>query len=315
MRFPSSREERNGRNEGLWESGGRGFISVVGSPARDTLFRVKRLLSVVLVLGVLLAVTGLALVRRQPALPDPNGYDRLVALAVEVPEEVRDLPRTNSPAVTEFALRYTNLVADVTGTLALPSRIPFQYSPENAGRHIKNVMALRRLEKALLACALHRESLHDPVGATEGRLATIALGQQAFRGGVLVDFFVGSAIQLGSLTQLSNSIAGLDAVAIQRAAEGLTRLRASQEPLANYARQERRWLLFGSEWWRDWDTLRELPTDLLHTTTKSSPFVGSPAKRFADLERAYAGTEAALRKRASELANSPVPQAPTPVRP
>ncbi|MEN9675216.1 MAG: hypothetical protein RIS76_1112 [Verrucomicrobiota bacterium] len=290
------------------------FISVVGFSARDTLFRVKRLLSVMLVLGVLLAVTGLAFARRQPALPDPNGYDRLVALAVGIPDDVTYLPRTNSPAVIAFALGHTNLMAEVAATLTLPSQIPLQYSLDDPRRTAATGADLRRLAKALLACALHRETVNDSTGSTEGCLASIALGQQAARGGLMIDFFIGSAIQIFSLSQLSNSITGLDAVSIQRATEGLTRLRASQEPLGNFTRRERRWILVGSGWWQDWDALTELPTDLLRTTTKAS-LVGSFAERFTDLEQAYAGTEAALQRRSLELARPEAPQAPTPVRP
>lgn len=253
-----------------------------------------------------LVVTGIAALalwsgRRARTVPNPNGYDRLAALAATLPETVRDLADTNASAAAaeQFVKGHSNLVSEVIDASASPCLVPLKYSAADLGTAMVNGMGFRRLEKALLVCASAADASGDPQGATRARLASVELGQQCSRGGLLVHFMIGSAIQMYGLTQISNSIGNLDPALCLATARGLAGLRQRQERFREIVRRERRWIWSGSEWWKDWRSAISVPGALISTGRQMS-LAGVPARRFEDLERSYRGTEEALRKRGQE---------------
>jgi hypothetical protein len=60
--------------------------------------------------------------------------------------------------------------------------------------------------------------------AAAGFLAAIKLGQDGIRGGLLIDYMVGSATPVNGLTQLSNSLPRLNAAACKLALLGLSEI-------------------------------------------------------------------------------------------
>ena len=258
----------------------------------------SRLLVAGVVLSALVAL-GVMTARRAPPVPNPNGFDRLLALGTPIPDAVRTLGNstTNATALAEFAHAHSNLVSDVIAAQALPSQVPVTYSPADVQRAMGDGMVLRRLEKALLVIAQQQQAGGDLPAATRTRLAAVELGQHCARGGLLVHFMLGSAIQMYSIAQLSNSIPLLDPNLRRTTADSLAALRARQEPFAECVRRERRWMWAGSGWWKDWRTAISLPTAFVHAGKQMS-FAGSPAQRRQELEQTYLRTVSALRSRA-----------------
>ncbi len=239
--------------------------------------------------------------RRSPALPNPNGYDRLMVMANSVPKDVPELVGTNAAAFARFAATHSTLVDEVQAALRLPAAVPVNYSNAWLTRRTPELMSLRRLEKALLACAHHLDSTGDLQAATAARLAGVKLGQQGTRGGLLIDFMVGSATQINGLTRLSNSLPRMDLLTCGFALAGLKELEASQELLSSYVGRERHWMLVGSEWWRDWDAAKELPVALLKPASQAAMFGGTANERWLELQSAFAGTEVAILRRLADL--------------
>lgn len=209
--------------------------------------------------GLAVAVAGVLVGRRQPPLPSPNGHDRLLALAAQIPADVSDLDEKGGVTTGQFAAAHSNLVTEVQRALDLPALVPVAYTSSWIGGRMPELMSLRRLGKAVLACARHSASQADLMAATGARLATIKLGQQGTRGGLLIDFMVGSAMQINGLTHLSNSLPRTESASCKIALDGLLALQASQESLSAYVARERRWMFVGSEWWQDWRTAKDLP--------------------------------------------------------
>lgn len=252
----------------------------------------------------LLSVITVVLGRRAPEQPNPNGYDRLLALAAPIPNHVGDLDDKGAPTTAQFVAAHSNVVTEAQQALELPTLVPVTYTGAWLTKRMPELMSLRRLEKALLACARHRQTSGDPQAATAARLAVVKLGQQGVRGGLLIDFMVGTATQINGLTQLSNSLPVMDSAACQLALAGVQELQAGREPLSRYFGRERRWVLFGSEWWRnlDWELAIKLPGALLSPAKQNGMFVGqTPLQRSQDLQLAYAGVESALQRRLEEL--------------
>lgn len=252
----------------------------------------------------LMAVGAVVLGRRAPELPNPNGYDRLLAVAAQIPNHVADLDEKGAPTTAQFVAAHPNVVAETQRALELPAQIPVTYTSVWLSKRMPELMNLRRLEKALLAIARHSHSSNDLQAATAARFAAVKLGQHGVRGGVLIDFMVGAAIQVNGLTQISNSVPAMDVAGCQLGLIGLHALQAGQEPLSGYVGRERRWILFGSEWWKnlDLELAMKLPGMLLNPAKQQAMFVDqTPLQRSQELQLAYAGLESALRRRLGEL--------------
>lgn len=252
-----------------------------------------------ILLALLALVAAVLWNRRTPAVPNPNGYDRLLELAANVPVFELDRVRTNPTRLTELVQSQPRLVTEVVAANQLPSAVPVRYSDSQLGGRMNAAADLRRLEKAIVAHALLAELERRPADGVTARLAGIQIGQNGTRGGLMVDFMVGSAIQIYGLAGLSNQVRNLDADTCQRALNSLRTLRDAQEPLSQFERRERRWMLYASGWWRDFGTARELLTSWKRPAENVSLF-GTPAGRHRDLQKAYRETEAALETRLRE---------------
>jgi len=255
--------------------------------------------------GLLAVVVG----RQAPEMPNPNGYDRLLALAAPIPNHVGDLDQKGAPTTAQFVAAHPNVVADAQRALELRAVVPVVYTSAWLGKRMPELMSIRRLEKALLAWARHSQSFSDLPAATAARLAAVKLGQNGFRGGLLIDFMVGSATQISGLTELSNSVPAMDVAGCQLTLTEVHALQSSQEPLSSHVGRERRWILFGSEWWKnlDWELVMTIPGMLLNPAKQDAMLVDqTPLQRSQELQLAYAGVESALRARLKELqANKP----------
>lgn len=250
----------------------------------------------------LLTVIAVVLGWREPELPNPNGWDRLVALASEVQlGEVLALD-ANSPEVTaQFAAAHSNLVSQVQEALELPARVPVAHDSRGIGRHMNGLVSLPLLEKGMLAIARQREVELDPIGATQARLAVIRLGQQGIRGGSLMDYSVGVPIQISGLRELTNSLAQMNSDACHLALAEVRSLGASQEPLSDFVARTRRWMLLDGEWWRDWTAAKDLPMALLELENQTDGNGKTARASSQELEAAFMQAEASLVRRIAEL--------------
>ena len=249
-----------------------------------------------LLLGLLALVATALWIRRPQPLPNPNGYDRLLALAATVPAFELERVKTNQAQLAELVQSQPQLLEEVLAAHQLPSVVPVQYSRDDLKGRMNAAGDLRRLEKAILARAILAELKQRTADGVTARLAGIELGQKGSRGGLMIDFMVGSAIQMYGLAGLSNQVRNLDAETCQRALNSLRTLREEQEPLTQFERRERRWMLWSSGWWKDFDTARELIASWRRPAENVSLF-GTPAGRHRDLQKAYLETEAALEAR------------------
>ena len=254
--------------------------------------------------GLVLAVAVLSLVAgKVTKLPNPNGYDRLVSIAGRIPEDVRDLPATNSVALAHFATEHSGLIGEVEDALKLPAAAPLAMGQEWFADQAAEFMSVRSLEKALLAVARHAEIAGDSALAVRGRLAVIELGQRIGRGGLLIHYFLSAAIQINGLKVLSNGVPQMDRAACQFALREIPRIQGSLEPLSGYLGRERRWLLTSSQWWRDWETAKQIPQSLVDPARGS--FWGTPQQRARELAECYAGLERVLQRRIEGLTDLP----------
>lgn len=254
-----------------------------------------------LAVGLLLVIV-VALARRPSQLPTPNGWDRLVALAAQLPlGDVLSLDAKGPDSTAQFVAAHSNLVSQVQEALDLPARVPVAQSSRDIGRHVNGLMSLPFLEKSLLTIARQREAEQDLTGAIKARSAVIKLGQQGIRGGSLMDYTVGVPIQINGLRELTNNLAQMNSNSCQVAIGEVRALSTSREPLSNFVTRTRRWMLLDGEWWRDWAAAKDLPSALWDLESQTAGNGKTARGCSQELEATFAQTEAALVGRLAAL--------------
>lgn len=215
--------------------------------------------------GVILATAvvavGLRWARRlPPPRPVPDGYDQLVTLGQGVSDEDWRLSE-NGAARAVFGFRHPLLVQETREALRHPVEA-FSARSDTELDKLRHMMALKRLGNSLGHLAANAAWTHDCRTALEIHLVRVELGLRAVRGGVLIDFMVGTAIESGGLmgiASLTNCPGPMDA---GPALVALRRLLAAEEPVVAVLRRERRWMWLESGWWRSPDGVMDHATEV-----------------------------------------------------
>lgn len=251
--------------------------------------------------GVLTAI-AVAVGRRSPELPNPNGWDRLVALASQIPPgEVLSLDASGPDSTAQFVATHSNLLSQIQEALELPSRVPVAHNSADIGRHMNGLATWPFLEKCLLAVARQRDTEQNPMGGIKARAAVIKLGQRGIHGGSVMDYMVGVPIQINGLRELTNNLAQMNSNSCHVVIGEVRVLRNAVEPLADYVARTRRWMLLNGNWWRDWTTAKELSRLLVSLESQPGGNGKTPRACSEELDATFAQVEAALIGRLAEL--------------
>lgn len=139
-----------------------------------------------------------------PPVPEPNGYDQLMAAAEMIAprtgfydemesEELRSIVEQNKPALQ---LAREALEQEIV--------VPIDWSIDpvvgnDSSEHIK---ALRQLSRAFIADSQFQLYENNGLEAMQRSLETYRLGAKCYKGGLIVDLLVGIAVKGVSLEQL-----------------------------------------------------------------------------------------------------------------
>ncbi len=188
------------------------------------------------VVGLLVAMVGGSLFvppPALPALPDPNGYDDLIAAGKLVTGDW-NLPRFEAAPVETIRPLVegnTKALERIRLGLGRESRFTLDYSPETLNRGIEGVGPLRACGRVLLANAR--------LAALEGRtseakafaLDTIRAGRAGSNGGLAVQALAGIAMESQGLALLAKLQDTLSTEECRGLIEDLVRLDASRESM------------------------------------------------------------------------------------
>lgn len=193
-----------------------------------------------LAIGVLLIFDSTPIPPRPP-MPSPNGYrDFLTATAMlalntsrydELTEDdLRALVTTNKPAL--------NLVR--TG-LNRECRVPLGNSVNALSLHLPELASIKSLARALRAEARLAESDHRYSEAAQAHLQVMKLGQEAMRGGLLIDGLNGIACKALGSAGLRALIENLDAPTCESIVSQLNRIEERRVSFAEALANEQAW--------------------------------------------------------------------------
>jgi hypothetical protein len=176
-----------------------------------------------------------------PPLPNPNGYGDLVKAGEMVAVESGNYDGMNAAQLRELAGRNTEALALARNGFSNECRVPLQFSTNYLNAHLNELASLKRLAQGFVAEGRLAEMENRTNDAVQAFLDTIHLGNEAARGGVLIDNLVGIAINAMGTANLETQVPRLDASTCLRAAAALETLDSHGQTLKESMQQESAW--------------------------------------------------------------------------
>jgi hypothetical protein len=197
--------------------------------------------------AIISAIAGLLIFQElQPLpsiqpLPNPNGYDDLVKAGQITSGNSWNFEGMDEEQLRETASANTEALSLARTGLSNECRVPLQFSKDYLTNHIQDLIALRRLAQALAAEGRLAEKEGRFSEAAKLDLDAVRLGNEAGRGGVLIDEMVGVAIGSIGTGHLQKMVDQLDAKSCRETATTLEALDAQRQTWSEVMQQEHAW--------------------------------------------------------------------------
>jgi hypothetical protein len=189
-------------------------------------------------------------------LPNPNGYDDLVKagkmVVINATVNTTFYGDMGEAQLQEVLSADADALALARAGLSNQCRVPVQYSHTYASNHLDDLASLKHMAQAFCAESKLTEMENRPNDAAKSYLDTVHLGNEAMRGGVLIDALVGIAIENIGTSHLTNLVDKLDANSCRETATVLEML-DSQRPTWNEIMQQEK------IWRKAYERLQKIP--------------------------------------------------------
>lgn len=176
------------------------------------------------------------------SLPTPNGYDVLVTEAAKVvrsPSGIRDM---TSNQLAAFVTTNEAVVKTIREALKLPCILPVELNEKwVSSQHLQNRISLRAAATAMDAEATLYRLRGDSTNSLALYIDQIRLGHAMMRGGVLIDYMVGSAVEASGSSRMTNLLSNLTADDCKQAASWLSELDNQRESFEEFSARELEW--------------------------------------------------------------------------
>ena len=179
---------------------------------------------ILLIVGAILASLIFLIVPRRshfPELPNPNGYDVLVSEAARITRNSSILTEMTSNQLAALVATNEAVVREIRKALSLTSVVPVQMSDEWLTSQMTNSMNLRGSARAMDAEASLARQRGDYTNAMALYLDQVRLGHSMMRGGLLINFMIGSATETWAVRRMTNLLSELNAEQCKQAARFL----------------------------------------------------------------------------------------------
>jgi hypothetical protein len=189
-------------------------------------------------------------------LPNPNGYDDLVKagkmVVINATVNTTFYGDMGEAQLQEVVLTNADALALARAGLSNECRVPVQYSQTYMSNHLDDLASLKHMAQAFCAESKLTEMENRPNDAAKSYLDTVHLGNEAMRGGVLIDALVGIAIENLGTSHLTNLVDKLDANSCRETATVLETV-DSQRPTWNEIMQQE------NIWRKAFERLQKIP--------------------------------------------------------
>jgi hypothetical protein len=176
-----------------------------------------------------------------PPLPAQNGYEDLVKAGGMVTNNTLDTDKMDQRQLSQLVSQDATALALARSALSNPCAVPTHFSTNYIADHLNDLINLRNLGIAFANEGRLMEMESHTTDAVHSYLDIIRLGDDASRGGVLVDENIGIALyQLGA-AHLQKIVSQLDSPSSSQAAKELETMDAQRQAWDNVIQQEQGW--------------------------------------------------------------------------
>jgi hypothetical protein len=176
-------------------------------------------------------------------LPNPNGYDGLVKAGRMIKGVVSDYDRASLEQLRGIVATNAEALALARTALSNQCAVPLQFSQAyvTMTNHLSEMVGLRALAQAFACEGKFAERENRFNDAAKSYLDTIHFGNEAGRGGTIVDEMIGIAIGSLGVEQLQTMVTNLDAKTCREAAATLETVASKAQTWNETLQQEDAW--------------------------------------------------------------------------
>jgi hypothetical protein len=195
---------------------------------------------------ILLVSGGLALLLKPspsafPPRPQPNGYDALVRAAGKIIPQPYSRNEATQAETEEWLAKNRDALAELRKALPLPAVVTVQMSEQWIKDHSPELRNLTAGGYALNTESVTLSKRGDTDGAVLASVDLLHLGEAAQRGGVLIDFLVGSACEVMAVRQMTNLLNGLSVEQCKLLVRSLEDRESQRDTFAKIQQREKEW--------------------------------------------------------------------------
>lgn len=176
-----------------------------------------------------------------PPLPNQNGYDDFIKAGQMLANFTGDYDPSNLRQLQTIVGDNSNALQLARAGLQKQCAVPVQFSESYSSNHLSELAGLKRTAQAFKAEGKLAELENRPTDAAKSYLDTIHFGNEAMRGGVLIDGLVGIAIVNIGTSSLTNLIAQLDGNSCRETVTALETLDSQRPTWDEIMQQEKIW--------------------------------------------------------------------------
>jgi hypothetical protein len=174
-------------------------------------------------------------------LPNPNGYDDLVKAGKMIKGDVWDYDKASLEKLRGIVLTNAGALSLARSALSNQCAVTLQFSRSSWTNHLPELIGFRGLAQAFACEGKFAETENRFNDAAKCYLDAIHFGNEAARGGVLMDEMIGIAIESLGLEQLQKVAGQLDAKTCRETAATLGTLSSQRQTWNETLQQENAW--------------------------------------------------------------------------
>jgi len=173
-------------------------------------------------------------------LPNPNGYDDFVQAAQFAVGNGGDLSLSQGD-LRELIVKNAEALRLVRQGLTRSCRVRVDFTAANFSPHMSDLAGMKRLVWLLVAEGRLAEMGHRTNDAIRIYLESIRFGQEASRGGLVIDRLVGIACQATGVEPLKRIVHSLHTSECHEAMRTLEKIQGSEESVEEIMHHEKEW--------------------------------------------------------------------------
>ena len=232
-----------------------------------------------------------------PELPNPNGYDVLVREAARITRDTSILKEMTLEQIAALVATNEPIVREIRKALSLPSVVPVQMNEQWISSLSRILPNLKAAAQAMDAEAKLGWQKRDYTNSLALCLDQVRFSHATVRGGVLINYMVGSACETIAVRRMTNLLSELNPEQCKQAARFLEEIDSQRDSFEEITARELEWQRRTFSLWNRLQAGFEK-----HVMRRNDPFAAMAEALTGDLEKTYNSRTLEVRRLQLKLA-------------